>query len=198
MKVYGYIRVSTDKQTTENQKFEIERFLKNKEMRVDKWVNETISGTVSFKKRKLGKALRLLEKDDVLVCSELSRLGRTILDVLTILNFCIEKGVSVWTVKENYCLGHDIQSQMMAFVFSMVAQLERALISQRTREALARLKSEGKKLGRKNGSRNSTHVLDGKEELILRLNSQGETKINIARKIKVSYGTIHNFFKTLQ
>lgn len=133
----------------------------------------------------------------MLICSELSRLGRTILDVLTILNRCIEKGVSVWTVKENYRLDNDIQSQMMAFVFSMVAQLERSLISQRTREALARLKAEGKQLGRKNGSRNSTHVLDGKEDLILQLNRQGETKINIARKVKVSYGTIHNFFKTL-
>ena len=193
MKVYGYIRVSTDKQTTENQKFEIERFLKNKEMRVDKWVNETISGTVSFKKRKLGKALRLLEKDDVLVCSELSRLGRTILDVLTILNFCIEKGVSVWTVKENYCLGHDIQSQMMAFVFSMVAQLERSLISQRTKEALARLKSEGKQLGRRRGTRNKNRLLDGKEHEIRLLLKDGVFQSELARRFKVSYGTVHNF-----
>lgn len=197
MKIYGYIRVSTDKQTTENQKFEIRRFLSEKSLSVDVWVNETVSGTVSFRKRRLGKTLRALKSGDVLICSELSRLGRTILDVLTILNRCIETGVSVWTVKENYRLDNDIQSQMMAFVFSMVAQLERSLISQRTREALARLKAEGKQLGRKNGSRNSTHVLDGKEELILQLNRQGETKINIARKVKVSYGTIHNFFKTL-
>lgn len=197
MKIYGYIRVSTDKQTTENQKFEIRRFLSEKSLSVDVWVNETVSGTVSFRKRRLGKTLQALKSGDVLICSELSRLGRTILDVLTILNRCIEKGVSVWTVKENYRLDNDIQSQMMAFVFSMVAQLERSLISQRTREALARLKAEGKQLGRKNGSRNSTHVLDGKEELILQLNRQGETKINIARKVKVSYGTIHNFFKTL-
>lgn len=197
MKIYGYIRVSTDKQTTENQKFEICRFLSEKSLSVDVWVNETVSGTVSFRKRRLGKTLRALNSGDVLICSELSRLGRTILDVLTILNRCIKKGVSVWTVKENYRLDNDIQSQMMAFVFSMVAQLERSLISQRTREALARLKAEGKQLGRKNGSRNSTHVLDGKEELILQLNRQGETKINIARKVKVSYGTIHNFFKTL-
>lgn len=196
MKIYGYIRVSTDKQTTENQRFEIDRYLRGKSLSVDVWVNETVSGTVSFRKRRLGNTLRQLKNGDVLICSELSRLGRTILDVLTVLNRCIEKGVSVWTVKENYRLGIDIQSQMMAFVFSMVAQLERSLISQRTKEALARLKAEGKQLGRRCGSRNSTHVLDGKEEQILNLMRQGETKRGIARKFKVSYGTIHNFFKT--
>lgn len=104
MKIYGYIRVSTDKQTTENQKFEICRFLSEKSLSVDVWVNETVSGTVSFRKRRLGKTLRALKSGDVLICSELSRLGRTILDVLTILNRCIEKGVSVWMVKENYRL----------------------------------------------------------------------------------------------
>ena len=77
MKIYGYIRVSTDKQTTENQKFEIRRFLSEKSLSVDVWVNETVSGTVSFRKRRLGKTLRALKSGDVLICSELSRLGIT-------------------------------------------------------------------------------------------------------------------------
>lgn len=193
MKIYGYIRVSTDKQTTENQKFEICRFLSEKSLSVDVWVNETVSGTVSFRKRRLGKTLRSLKSGDVLICSELSRLGRTILDVLTILNRCIEKGVSVWTVKENYRLDNDIQSQMMAFVFSMVAQLERSLISQRTKEALARLKSEGKQLGRRRGTRNKNRLLDGKEHEIRLLLKDGVSQSELARRFKVSYGTVHNF-----
>ncbi len=195
MTIYGYIRVSTDKQTTENQRFEINRFLAEKGLRVDKWVNETVSGTVCFRKRRLGAALCRLHKGDVLICSELSRLGRTILDVLTILNRCIEKQANVWTVKERYTLGDDIQSQMLAFVFSMVAQLERALISQRTKEALQRLKAEGKKLGRPYGGRNKRHILDGREAEIKRLRANGLSKKIIAGKLKVSYGTISNFFR---
>ncbi len=80
MTVYGYIRVSTDKQTTENQRFEIERFLENKSLSIDEWINETISGTVVFAKRKIGRTLKRLKKGDVVICSELSRLGRNILD----------------------------------------------------------------------------------------------------------------------
>jgi len=123
MTVYGYIRVSTDKQTTENQRFEIERFLENKNLAIDIWINETISGTVVFAKRKIGRTLKRLKKGDIVICSELSRLGRNILDVMTILNVCMTKQVQVWTVKENYRLGEDIQSQLLAFVFSMVAQV---------------------------------------------------------------------------
>lgn len=195
MTIYGYIRVSTDKQTTENQRFEINRFLAEKGLSVDKWVNETVSGTVCFRKRRLGAALRRLQKGDVLICSELSRLGRTILDVLTILNRCIEKQANVWTVKERYTLGDDIQSQMLAFVFSMVAQLERSLISQRTKEALQRLKAEGKKLGRPYGGRNKRHLLDGKDAEIKRLRAAGLSKKTIADKLNVSYGTMANYFK---
>lgn len=195
MAIYGYIRVSTDKQTTENQRFEIERFLSSRRQAVDVWINETVSGTVQYTKRKIGKKLKQMKKGDILICSELSRLGRTTLDILTILNICIEKHVLVWTVKENYQLNDGIQSQMLAFIFSMLAQLERTLISQRTKEALSRLKSEGKQLGRIAGSKNKTHILDGKEEQIIEMLNKGISKKEIARKIKVSYGTIYNFIK---
>lgn len=193
MTVYGYIRVSTDKQATENQRFEIERFLENKNLTIDIWINETISGTVVFAKRKIGRTLKKLKKGDIVICSELSRLGRNILDVMTILNVCMTKQVQVWTVKENYRLGADIQSQLLAFVFSMVAQVERTLISQRTKEALNRLKSEGKHLGRAIGSRNKKHVLDGKEDKILRDLSNGLSVIQTARKHGVGKSSIYRF-----
>ena len=210
MTVYGYIRVSTDRQTTENQRFEIEKHIAGQGFGIDRWINETISGTVSFKKRRLGFSLRRFRRGDTLICSELSRLGRTTLDVLTILNVCMEKGVRVRTVKENYNLGEDIQSQMLAFVFSMVAQIERTLISQRTKEALSRLKSQGTKealsrlksqgrrLGRPSGSKNGAHVWDEREEEIRHLLNRGVGKKRIAKIVGISAESIRRFAREVK
>lgn len=195
MTVYGYIRVSTDKQTTENQRFEIDRYLTGRGFHVDVWINETISGTIDFKKRKIGKMLCKIKKDDILICSELSRLGRNTLDILTLLNFCIKNQVQVWTVKENYRLGKDIQSQLLACVFSMVAQVERTLIAQRTKEALQRRKAEGKSIGRPKGAKGKKHVLDGKENAILTWRRQGVSVSEIARKTNVSTTWIYKHLK---
>lgn len=195
MTVYGYIRVSTDKQTTENQQFEIDRYLTGRGFHVDVWINETISGTVDFKKRKIGKMLCKIKKDDILICSELSRLGRNTLDILTLLNFCMKNQVQVWTVKENYRLGKDIQSQLLACVFSMVAQVERTLIAQRTKEALQRRKAEGKSIGRPKGAKGKKHVLDGKENAILTWRRQGVSVSEIARKTNVSATWIYKHLK---
>ena len=195
MTVYGYIRVSTDKQTTENQQFEIDRYLTGRGFHVDVWINETISGTVDFKKRKIGKMLCKIKKDDILICSELSRLGRNTLDILTLLNFCMKNQVQVWTVKENYRLGKDIQSQLLACVFSMVAQVERTLIAQRTKEALQRRRAEGKSIGRPKGAKGKKHVLDGKENAILTWRRQGVSVSEIARKTNVSTTWIYKHLK---
>lgn len=119
--IYGYLRVSTDKQTLENQKFEINNFCENENIKIEKWVTETISGTKDFKKRKLGKLLKKLRKNDILICSEISRLGRNLLQIMTILNICMKKEVQVWTIKDNYRLGKDIQSKVLAFAFSLSA-----------------------------------------------------------------------------
>ena len=146
--IYGYLRVSTDKQTLENQKFEINNFCENENIKIEKWVTETISGTKDFEKRKLGKLLKKLRKDDILICSEISRLGRNLLQIMTILNICMKKEVQVWTIKENYRLGNDIQSKVLAFAFGLAAEIERKLISDRTKSSLANIKASGKKLGR--------------------------------------------------
>lgn len=119
--IYGYLRVSTDKQTLENQKFEINNFCENENIQIEKWVTETISGTKDFEKRKLGKLLKKLRKNDILICSEISRLGRNLLQIMTILNICMKKEVQVWTIKDNYRLGKDIQSKVLAFAFSLSA-----------------------------------------------------------------------------
>lgn len=144
--IYAYIRVSTDKQTLENQRFEINRFAKQRDFQIDVWVEETVSGTRSAKDRKLGVLLKRIKKGDTLIVSEISRLGRRLMEVMSILNACMLKNVILLTVKEKYELGNNIQSQILAFAFSLSAQIERDLISQRTREGLARRIASGQKL----------------------------------------------------
>lgn len=135
--VYGYIRVSTDKQTLENQRYEINEFCKANGLSVDEWIEETISGTIIPMNRKLGKLLDIVKKDDLIICSEISRLGRSLFMIMSVLNQLMEKGAKVWTIKDSYRLGDDIQSKVLAFAFGLSAEIERQLISQRTKEALA-------------------------------------------------------------
>jgi len=151
--VYGYIRVSTDKQTVENQRFEINRFCERQTMVVDRWIEETISGTKDVDKRKLGLLLEDMKKGDILICAELSRLGRNLLMIMAILNQCMTREVHLWTIKDNYRLGNDINSKVLAFAFGLSAEIERNLISQRTKEALARKRAEGVVLGRPKGKK---------------------------------------------
>ena len=151
--IYGYIRVSSDKQTVENQRFEISNFCNNNELTIGDWIEETISGTKNYTKRQLGRLLRKVCKDDIIICSELSRLGRNLFMIMEILNICMTKECKVWTIKDNYRLGEDIQSKVLAFAFGLSAEIERNLISQRTKEALARKKAEGAMLGHCRGFR---------------------------------------------
>jgi DNA invertase Pin-like site-specific DNA recombinase len=189
--IYGYIRVSSDKQTVENQRFEINNFCSREAMSIDGWIEETISGTKSYSKRELGKLLNRVQKDDLIICAELSRLGRNLFMIMEILNICMTKECRVWTIKDNYRLGDDIQSKVLAFAFGLSAEIERNLISQRTKEALARKKSEGMVLGRPKGSKNKKKKLDGKLEMISRMLDRGVTKTLISRKLKVSRNTLY-------
>src|ERR687895_2601051 len=146
--IYGYIRVSTDKQTTENQRFEILKFADEKKLRVDRWIEETISATKKLSHRKLGHLLDAMQEDDVLIVTELSRLGRSLMEVMSILHTLMEKEVKVFTTKERYELGNNISSKVLAFAFSLSAEIERSMISSRTKEALERVKKvpDGSKL----------------------------------------------------
>lgn len=139
--IYGYIRVSTDKQTVENQRFEIIKYAKQNKLKIDEWIEETISGTISPDKRHLGELLEKVKKNDIIICSELSRLGRSMFMIMSILNLLMEREVLIFTVKEGYKLGDDLTSKFLAFAFSISAEIERSLISQRTKEALKRKKN---------------------------------------------------------
>lgn len=192
---YGYIRVSTDRQTLENQRFEIMRFCTQEHLTIDGWIQETISGTKAADKRKLGKLLGKVKKDDLIVCAELSRLGRNMFMIMDILNTCLEKECRVWTIKEGYRLGEDIQSKVLAFAFGIAAEIERQLISTRTKEALARKKAEGMQLGRPRGGRNRSHKMDGKADIALDMLKSGKTKAAVARSLGVSRNTVWRWMK---
>jgi len=161
--VYGYIRVSTDRQSVDNQRFEIEQFCSKNNLSVDRWIEETISGIRQPEKRLLGSLLAETKTDDLIICSELSRLGRSMFMIVSILNYLLNNGVKIWTIKDNYRLGDNIQAKILAFAFGLSAEIERELISQRTKEALVRKKSEGFKLGRPPGRKSTRFKLSGYE-----------------------------------
>jgi DNA invertase Pin-like site-specific DNA recombinase len=162
----GYIRVSTDKQTTDNQRFEILKYADEKKLTIDEWIEETISATRKLSDRKLGTLLTRMQKNDILIVSELSRLGRSLMEVMSILHTLMEKNVKVFTTKERYELGNNINSKVLAFAFSLSAEIERSMISSRTKEALARKKSEGKRLGRPKGRLSTVTKLTGKDDWV--------------------------------
>lgn len=191
--IYGYTRVSTELQNTENQKHEIQTFAKLQKIKVDKWVDEVISSRKSLKERQLGKLLKHLKKGDILIASELSRLGRNLLEVMGILQSCLEKDCQIWTLKENYKLGTDIQSKLLAFAFSLAAEIERQLISQRTKESLKRIKDEGKHLGRPHGF--NYNKLDTKKDKIKELLNKQVSKAEIARLLNCSWLTLHRYIQ---
>ena len=194
--IYGYIRVSSDKQTVENQRFEIREFCRVNNLHIDGWIGETISGTRPYGKRRLGTLLRRVKGGDVIICSELSRLGRSLFMVMEILSICMKKECRVWTIKEGYRLGEDIQSKVLAFAFALSAEIERNLISQRTKEAMARLKAEGKRVGRPVGARSDKKYLKvhSKERLIRQLRDEGYSFYHIAKEINASRNTVSRYY----
>lgn len=191
--IYGYIRVSTDKQTVENQRYEINQFCSKHNFIVDKWIEETISGAKSVDDRKLGKLLKKMKKEDILICSELSRLGRNLLMIMGVLNECMNRDIQVWTIKDNYRLGSDISSKVLAFAFGLSAEIERNLISQRTKEALARKRAEGVILGRPKGSRSVRTKLTGQEKKIQELLDKKVSFSAIGRILNVHRLTVSSF-----
>ena len=197
---YGYIRVSSDKQTVENQRFEILRFCMDHGININGWIEETISGTKRYSKRELGRLLKKVKSGDLIICTELSRLGRNLYMIMDILYVCMNKGCQVWTIKDNYRLGEDIQSKVLAFAFGLSAEIERNLISSRTKEALARKKSEGIVLGRPKGTKmKSGNMKLGKVKNCLLLQYENGVPITaIARKYHVSRTTVYRYLARVE
>jgi DNA invertase Pin-like site-specific DNA recombinase len=194
--IYAYIRVSTDRQTVENQRFEILKYADEQKLSIDHWVEETVSTKRKLTDRLLGQTIDQLSNGDLLIVSELSRLGRNLMEIMSILHICMSKEVQVHTIKEKYQLGNDINSKVLAFAFSLSAEVERQLISQRTKEALARKKSEGHKLGRPKGSLSKKTKLTGKEEIIKELLAKNISYSAIGRITNVNRLTVKKFVES--
>ncbi len=192
-KVIGYLRVSTNKQDLENQRFSILRLANSKDWRKVDFVEEEVSGRVSYKKRLLGNLLNDLQKGDVLIVSELSRLGRSVLEILEILKTSSEEGVKIFGVKENREInGNTIESKILSTMLALVSEIERDLISRRTRDALAAKKAQGVKLGRPKGVPGKSK-LDGMEDEIKKFLDKGLNVTALAKIYGVSWTAMKNF-----
>lgn len=191
----GYVRVSTGKQTVENQMYAIEDFCahQNPPIQIDDWIIETASGMKHFDKRKLGKKLQSVTSDDTIISTEITRLGRSLLMMFSIMAYCLGKGCGIWTIKEGWRLGDNLTSKVLAFAFGLAAEIERALISERTRDALARKRAEGIQLGRPKGALGKHTKLTGKENVIQTLLDLGNSYASIARALKVDRSTLVRF-----
>lgn len=191
--IYGYIRVSSQKQTVEHQEYEIKEYAAKNSIKIDTWVEETISSRKALKHRKLGQLLDDLQENDIIIACEISRLGRSLLEVMGILEKCLAKNCQVITIKENYHLGNDIQSQVLAFAFGLSAQIERNLISQRTKMSLDNLKASGKRLGRPFGAESKRLKLSKNAKRVKELLDKGVSKNQIARIMGVQKMTLRRF-----
>lgn len=191
----AYLRVSTDKQTLENQRSEIKRFANTRNLNIDRWVEETVSGKVRDANRKLGCTLKRLKKGDTLVVSELSRLSRTLLDIMAIMRSLLERGVTLYSVKENFCLADDISSKVVIFAFGLAAEIERDLISTRTKEALAARKEQGVVLGHRKGVTPKLDYLQSRKDDITLALKHGAKICQLCKQYGVSRGTMSSFLK---
>jgi DNA invertase Pin-like site-specific DNA recombinase len=183
-------------QSVENQKYEILKLMDEKKLTINKWVEETVSTKKKVNDRKLGDLLQQLQADDILIVSEISRLGRNLMEIMGILHKCMENNIKVFTTKERYELGNNVSSKILAFAFSLSAEVERNLISQRTKEALQRKKREGKPLGRPKGSLSKVTKLSGKKDVILDLLAKKVPIATIGRILGVHRLTVDKYIKT--
>ena len=197
--IYGYLRVSTDKQDYENQKLGVNALAKRLGLTIDKFiVDEGVSGAKDPKKRALGPAMKQMRRGDTVLCSEISRLGRELYMIMRILEYFATNGISLYTDKDNFKLEDDIQSKVLAFAFGLSAEIERRLISQRTKEALARKRAEGVVLGRPVGRKTdeTKNKLYPKKTLITELLKEGVSQRKIAAICKVDRNTLSRYVNT--
>ena len=197
MAFIGYIRVSSNKQNCDHQKRELTQFAKQHNITINKWVQETISSRKPLNNRKLGFLLEDLKPNDVLISAEISGLGRSLLEVMRILETCLNKNCQVWTIKENYRLGDDLQSKVLAFAFGLASEIERRLISQRTKSSLDNIKAAGKKLGRPLSAQSKKLKLSKNTKKIKQMIDMGITRYKIAKMMNVRQTTVDRFIQRM-
>lgn len=193
--IVGYLRVSTCRQHLTNQQEEILRFAAGRHLSVDRWVTEIVSGKKNERERKLGPLLRRMKAGDTLIVTEISRLSRTLTDIMNIMGKCLQKKIKLYTTKEGYTFDDTINSKVLCFAFGLVAEIERNLISLRTREALAARKANGAVLGRKAGSCTKRNILMKNKEKVLIMLRDGQTIKSICEYFELSRETFNKFRK---
>lgn len=191
--IYGYLRVSSDEQDVNSQKQGVVKFAESKGWTIDEYItDEGVSGGKDPDKRNLGPLLKKLEKGDIVIASEISRLGRDLYMVMDILHFCMKTGCLIYTVKDNFSLDDNIQSKVLAFAFGLAAEIERQMIRQRTKEGLRLRMRMGVLLGRPVGKSTDLDVMcppEKKEQIILQYN-WGVPERRLAKNFDVDRNTI--------
>lgn len=189
--IYGYLRVSSDEQDVNSQKQGVDGFASEKGWSIDKYItDEGVSGGKDPDKRKLGPLLKIIQRGDVIICSEISRLGRDLYMVMDILHFCMEQGCIIYTVKDKFILGDDIQSKVLAFAFGLSAEIERQMIRQRTKEGLKLRVKMGVLVGRPIGKTNDNFEIDNKKDAIIEQYKWGVPLRRIATNFNVDRSTL--------
>ncbi len=191
--IIGYLRVSTGKQNLANQEDEIRRFAESKNFKIDNWVTEVVSGKKEQKDRKLGSLLNRMKRGDTLIVTEISRLSRTLTDIMTIMGKCLNKEINLYTTKEGYSFDNSINSKVLCFAFGLVAEIERNLISMRTKEALALKRAEGVILGRKKGSCPKMKMLIENRQQIIDMLNQNKSIMDVCKRFNLSRDTFSKF-----
>lgn len=200
--IYGYLRVSTDEQDINSQRQGVNAFAEKNGWSIEKYItDEGVSGGKDPSKRNLGGLLNSLKKGDIVIASEISRLGRDLYMVMDILHFCMEREVVIYTVKDNFTLGKDIQSKVLAFAFGLAAEIERQMIQQRTREGLKLRMKMGILLGRPLSTNTELKciipeaVLLDKEKILSAVEF-GASFANIAKKYGVNKDSVRRWCKS--
>lgn len=196
--VIAYLRVSTSRQHLANQRDEIQRFANSRGIVIDKMYNDVVSGKKNSKERKLGDILKRMKGGDTLIVTEISRLSRTLIDVMNIIHLCIEKEIILHSTKEGYTFENNLNSKILGFAFGLVAEIERNLISARTREALALRKANGMILGRPKGSSPKRKILEENKDELFELMEKGVSYKKIGKKMGVSVCTIDRYLRDLR
>ena len=191
---FAYLRVSTDTQDNQNQKLGILDYANAAHLTHLHFVEDTTSGKVPWQQRKIGELLQSAKKNDVLIVSEISRLGRSALHVLEILEFSAQHEISVHIAKNRFIIDGSIQATITATILGLAAQIEREFISLRTKEALAKCKQDGKKLGRPKGPAKSLK-LDQKHDEIIGYLQKKISKRSIAKLIECSPSSLYAWLK---
>lgn len=190
----AFIRTyNTNKQNSEAQETKLLEYANSQKIEIEKWVKEV--GNSPRANRRLEGVVKTLQPGDVILVSDISRVSRKMIEIIHIITLCIERKVSLRSIAEGYAFGDNIDSKMLAFTLGLVSEIERKLVSVRTKEALALTKSKGVVLGRPKGSQQMGRLVPYKEQIEKDLNEPNLTYALIAEKYNVSLSSFKRFLK---